>query len=327
MKRFIQCRMITIITIFISSMFLQFVQAEARRPECIVPAKRGGGLDMTCKLVQSSFEETELIMRPIRLVYMPGKIGATAYDFFTTDRNDDVNTVIAFSTGTLLSIAQGKYGQHDEHDVRWLAAIGIDYGALFVRADSPLKNLKDFVEALQNHPQSVLIGVEGAEGNQDWMQVALLSKSGQYDAKKITYRSFEGGGDIIESLFHKKIQVMSSSLSEMMPYMDSGDIRVLAVFSEEDIGELYNIPTAKSQGYDVVWPVVRGVYVGPNVTESDYQWWKSKFDALLIHKEFDGLRAQYDMLPFALTGNELDQYIDEQVHYLRGLSEEFDLVK
>ena len=121
--------------------------------------------------------------------------------------------------------------------------------------------------------------------------------------------------------------VRQTARAKALRKFKSGDIRVLAVFSEEDIGELYNIPTAKSQGYDVVWPVVRGVYVGPNVTESDYQWWKSKFDALLIHKEFDGLRAQYDMLPFALTGNELDQYIDEQVHYLRGLSEEFDLVK
>lgn len=120
---------------------------------------------------------------------------------------------------------------------------------------------------------------------------------------------------------------MSSNLSEMMSYMDSEDIRVLAVFSEEDIGELYNIPTAKSQGYDVVWPVVRGIYVGPNVTESDYQWWKSKFDELMASKEFDEWRLEYQTLPLGMTGKEFELYIDQQAHRLRRISQDFGVMK
>ena len=49
-------------------------------------------------------------------------------------------------------------------------------------------------------------------------------------------------------------------------------MRILAVFSETrlDEPEMKDIPTAKEQGYDIVWPVVRGFYLGPKVSDEDY---------------------------------------------------------
>ena len=55
---------------------------------------------------------------------------------------------MAWSSGSLLNLAQGKFGRFDESAVRWLAAVGTSYGAIAVKSDSPYKTLDDLVKAL-----------------------------------------------------------------------------------------------------------------------------------------------------------------------------------
>ncbi len=107
------------------------------RTECIAPAKPGGGFDLTCKLIQVSLLETKAIEKPMRVTYMPGGVGAVAYNAIVAQRPAEAGTVVAFSGGSLLNLSQGKFGRYDVNDVRWLATVGTDYGMIAVRADSP----------------------------------------------------------------------------------------------------------------------------------------------------------------------------------------------
>ena len=118
------------------------------KTECIAPAKPGGGFDLTCKLAQSGPVRTgKLVADPMRVTYMPGGIGAVAYNTIVAQRPDAANTIVAFSGGSLLNLAQGKFGRYNENDVRWIAAIGTDYGALVVAENSPYKSMKDVLAA------------------------------------------------------------------------------------------------------------------------------------------------------------------------------------
>ena len=106
-------------------------------------------------------------------------------------------------------------------------------------------------------------------------------------------------------------------------------MRLLAVFANErlDEPEMKDIPTAKEQGYDIVWPVVRGFYLGPKVSDEDYAWWKAAFDKLLASEEFNTLRDQRELFPFAMTGPELDTYVKKQVADYKVLAQEFGLIQ
>lgn len=304
------------------------VNAEPRRPECIAPAQPGGGFDLTCKLIQSGFKDTNLITRPIRVTYMPGGVGAVAYNRIIANRNNDPNAIIAFSTGSLLNIAQGKFGKYTEKDVKWLAAIGTDYGAISVKSDSQFQTLNDLVKALKMDPKSAIIGAGGSIGGQDWLQIALLSKKADFDIKNISYVALEGGGEIVTNILGNHIDVMSSGVAEVIPYIESGDMRILAVFSNERLeGSLADIPTAKEQGFDVEWPVIRGFYMGPKVKDTDFIWWNDKFNELLNDEIFKTLRIQRDLLPLSLIGKDLESYIDKHVMQLRELSEDFGLIE
>ncbi|MEE9100345.1 Bug family tripartite tricarboxylate transporter substrate binding protein [Pseudomonas sp. QE6] len=303
--------------------------AEPKRPECIAPASPGGGFDLTCKLAQSALMDSKLLSKPMRVTYMPGGVGAVAYNAVVAQRPADGNTITAFSSGSLLNLAQGKFGRFDENAVKWLAAVGTSYGAIAVPADSPFKNLGDLVAALKADPSKVVIGSGGTVGSQDWMQTALIAKAAGIDPKQLRYVALEGGGEIATALLGGHIQVGSTDISDSMPHIRAGKMRLLAVFAEERLKDegMTDIPTAKEQGYDIVWPVVRGFYVGPKVSDEDYAFWKGAFDKLLASEDFAKLRDQRELFPFAMTGPELDTYVKQQVTQYKQLAREFGLIQ
>lgn len=305
------------------------LMAEPKRPECIAPAAPGGGFDLTCKLAQSALMDAKLLSKPMRVTYMPGGVGAVAYNAVVAQRPGDAGTITAWSSGSLLNLAQGKFGRFDENAVRWLAGIGTSYGAIAVRSDSPYKTLDDLVNALKADPGKVVIGSSGTVGSQDWMQTALLAKAAGIDPRNLRYVALEGGGEIATALLGGHIQVGSTDIADSMPHILAGNMRILAVLSDERLpGEdKANIPTAKEQGYDITWPVVRGFYLGPKVSDEEYAWWKAAFDQLLASEDFAKLRDQRELFPFAMTGPELDAYVKQRVAQYKDMAKEFGLTQ
>ncbi|WP_218422009.1 tripartite tricarboxylate transporter substrate binding protein [Stutzerimonas stutzeri] len=299
--------------------------AEPKRPECIAPAKPGGGFDLTCKLAQSGLKDAGLLKAPMRVTYMPGGVGAVAYNAVVAQRTAEAGTITAFSSGSLLNLAQGKFGRYDETAVRWLAAVGTDYGAISVRADAPYQDLDDLIAAVKKDPGSVVFGAGATIGGQDWMQTALIARAAGVDPQKLRYVAFEGGGETLTAMLGGHVRVTSSGLGEVTPQLDAGKIRILAVLSDERLpGKLADIPTAKEQGYDISWPVIRGFYMGPEVSDEDFNWWKSQFDSLLADEDFAKLR---DLFPLSMTGDELKAFVEKQVQDYKALAGEFGLVK
>lgn len=87
---------------------------------------------------------------------------------------------MAWSSGSLLNLAQGKFGRFDETNVRWLAAVGTSYGAIAVKSDSPYKTLDDLVQALKKDPSKVVIG-SGGTGRQPGLDANRADRQGRRD--------------------------------------------------------------------------------------------------------------------------------------------------
>jgi len=311
------------------SFFNLLQAAEPRRPECIAPAAPGGGFDLTCKLAQTALVQSKQLVNPMRVTYMPGGIGAVAYNAVVAQRPKDAGTIVAFSSGSLLNLAQGKFGRFDENAVKWLAAVGTSYGAIAVRSDAPWQTLPELIAAIQKDPGQVVIGAGGTVGSQDWMQVALLARVAGIDPKKLRYVAMEGGGELATALLGGHIKVASTDIADSIPHVQSGDMRILAVLSDERLpgATTEAIPTAKEQGVEVSWPVVRGFYVGPKVSDEAYAWWKNAFDHLLASEDFVKLREERELYPFSMSGEELDTYVKKQVAQYRELAQEFGLIR
>ncbi|MDH5339325.1 MAG: tripartite tricarboxylate transporter substrate-binding protein [Rubrivivax sp.] len=297
------------------------------KTECIAPAKPGGGFDLTCKLAQSALMDGKYISDPMRISYMPGGIGAVAYNTVIAQRPAEANTIVAFSGGSLLNLAQGKFGRYNENDVRWLAAVGSDFGAVIVAESSPLKSLSDLIAAVKADPTKVVFGAGGTVGSQDWMKAALTARAAGLDPRSMRFVAFEGGGEAITALQGGHVQVYSGDASEAEEQMKAGaKIRVIAVMADKRLeGRLAAVPTAKEQGMDIEWPIIRGFYVGPKVSDADYKVWSETFDKMMATPAFNKLRAERGLFQFAKTGADLDAFVKQRVAFYRTLAADFGL--
>ena len=90
---------------------------------------------------------------------------------------------------------------------------------------------------------------------------------------------------------------------------------------------LENVPkTAKEQGYDFTWPIMRGFYVGPDVSDVDYRWWVNSFATMMADPRFDELRRDLGMFRYSKTGAALDVAIKERMQTYRELADSFGLI-
>ncbi len=296
-------------------------------PECIVPAKVGGGFDLTCKLVERLVAHKPGRGKPLAIRYLPGGIGAVAFDRMVTGQLPNPNALVAFSSGSLLNLAQGKFGPHTASDVRWLAAVGTDYGAIAVPADSPIRTLPDLVLQLQRDLGRVVFGAGGTVGSQDWVKAALLVKAAGQDHKSMRFVSFEGGGEALAALQGKHVSVFCGDAAEALQALDAGaKIRLIAILSDTRLpGKRANIPTAREQGIPLVWPVIRGVYLGKNVGDDAFRQWTEFFQTRMALPEFAQMQAQYGLYAAPMTGKALADFVHAQVHSYTQLAAELGL--
>jgi putative tricarboxylic transport membrane protein len=301
--------------------------ARAAEAECIVPSKPGGAMDLTCKLARKALHG-ESGPAAMRLTYLPGGIGAVAWHTLVSQRGAEPNTLVAFSGGSLLNLAQGKFGKATAGDVRWVAALGADYGMIAVRADSQYKTLAELLDALRRNPKKVLIGVSGTIGSQDWLKMARLARLAGIDPKVLRFVALEGGGENFTALDASYVHVVAGDASEAALYAGAGKVRVLAVMSEHRLpGVLAAVPTVREQGYDLVWPIIRGVWMGPRVPDADYQRWVRAFEKMEANQEFAQMRAAYGLYPFSMTGAALTDYVKHAVDDYNQQARQFQLVR
>ena len=302
-----------------------FAQSQIDNPECVAPANPGGGFDLTCRVAQTGLEPH--LSEPVQVTFMPGGIGAVAYNLFNTTRTDDGSAIVAFSTGSLLNIVTGKYGEFTENDVRWVGTAGADFGAVVVRNDSDYTDLKGLMDDFAADPASVVVGAGGSVGSQDWMKGALLLREAGASPMDMRYVAFDGGGDAIAALLGGSIEVYMGDVGEMVPHIESGQMRILGVMSPDRLDAPFaEIPTAMEQGYDVEWTILRGFYMGGEVSDEDYQKWVDAFEAAYATEEFAAVQKERGLLPLNLAGDALTDRITQNVATLREIATEAGLL-
>jgi putative tricarboxylic transport membrane protein len=174
----------------------------------------------------------------------------------------------------------------------------------------------------------VLIGVSGTIGSQDWLKMARLAQQSGIDPKVLRFVALEGGGEAFTAMHANYVQVVSGDASEATLYAGQGKVRVLAVLSEKRLpGVLAGVPTAREQGVDLVWPIIRGVWMGPRVPDAEYRRWVATFDRMMATPAYARERAAHGFYPFSMTGDALTSYVQTAVDDYKRQARQFNLVR
>ena len=127
---------------------------------------------------------------------------------------------------------------------------------VIVNANSPYNTLGEMMDAIKANPNGLISGACGA-GSQTHIEMEMLAYMVDSDIKSI---AFDGGSAAIAALLGNNIDVTVQTPADCKQYLESGDLKCLAVLSSERLkGEIFkDIPTAIEQGYDLVSECYQG---------------------------------------------------------------------
>jgi putative tricarboxylic transport membrane protein len=264
----------------------------------------------------------------VRTTNMPGAGGGVAYAHTVAQRADDPDLLVAASPSTTLRLAERQYGHLTEDDVRWVGALGAEYGVLAVATEAPWRSLDDLLEAWRRDPSSLVVAGGSAVAGQDHMKVLLLAYRAGIDPRKIRYVPFDGGGEAMTALLGGFVQVFSGDASEVEGQVAAGRMRVLVVLAPEAVGGfLEGVPTAHDSGLDVDWVTWRGFYVPAGIGEERYRAWVEILRKVGTSTEWSAARVANNLEPFFLVGDSFESFVKAQVKDFRAMSREIGLVR
>ncbi len=312
----------------VSTLILAGMAGSAGAAECIAPANPGGGWDFTCRTIGKIMYDIGVVDEPIQVTNMAGGGGGLAYSHVVNERSDDAELIVAASSATATRLAQNAYAGMTADQVRFLGAIGADPGVIAVAADSPYMSLNDLLDAVIADPTSVTFAGGSAGGGFDHLKVLMaLGRVGFTDVKAVKYVGLDGGGDALTQTIGGFTQAMTGDMSEVVGFLKSGDIRVVAVFTEERVPGFEDIPTAKEQGIDIVSVNWRGLYVPKGISEEDYMRWSDALKAVGESQEWADARVANGLAPFLLVGPEFSGWLDGVVAEIADLSREIGVIQ
>lgn len=302
--------------------------AAATAAECIAPANPGGGWDFTCRQIGKIMFDIGAVENPIQVTNMAGAGGGLAYNHVVAERGDDEDLIIAASSATTTRLAQNAYAGMTADQVRFVGAIGADPGVIVVAADSPYQSLTDLLDAIKADPGSITFAGGSAVGGFDHLKpLMLLSESGFDDVKSVKYIGLDGGADAITQTVGGFTNAMTGDMSEIVGFLKSGDIRVLAVLTEERVPGFDDIPTAKEQGVDVVAVNWRGLYVPKDVSDETFNMWAERLQKVADSDEWKETMEANGLAPFTSVGDDFQNYVNDVVAQVRQLSKDIGVIQ
>ncbi|NHF74428.1 tripartite tricarboxylate transporter substrate binding protein [Paracoccus sp. 12-3] len=305
------------------------VAFEPEKTECIAPANPGGGWDFTCRQFGKVAQDLGLIPGTMQVVNLSGGGGGVAFAEVVNKRKDSNDLVVAASTATATRLAQNAYPGNTADQVRWLGSVGADYGVIAVAADSEIETLPQLMEQIKADPRSVSFGGGSAVGGWDHLKILLTAdKAGIEDVRTVKYIAFAGGGEAITQLLAGSLQAYTGDLSEAKGFVDSGDIKVIAVLSPERLeGEFSKFPTAKEQGIEAVGANWRGFYAPGGMSEDAYDYWSKTIADLYASDEWQQVMETNGLAPLGMTGDEFQTYVQASITEIADLSREIGLIQ
>ncbi len=300
----------------------------ANAAECIAPANPGGGWDFTCRQIGKILYDIGEVADPVQVTNMAGGGGGLAFSNVVNERSDDADVIVAASSATTTRLAQNAYGGMTADMVRFVGAIGADPGVIVVAADSPFMTLSDMVDAIKADPGSVAFAGGSAAGGFDHLKVLQIVKAAGFDdIRKIKYIGVDGGADAITQTVGGFTQGMTGDMSEVVGFIRAGEVRVLAVLTEERVPGFEDIPTAMEQGFDVVAVNWRGLYVPKDISDDAFNAWADKLAAVAASDEWKAAMEANGLAPFTKVGGDFQSWIDGVVASTEELSREIGVIQ
>jgi len=248
----------------------------AKAVEFIVPAGTGGGADQMARFIQTVVSKHNLMKQPIVVMNKGGGAGAEGFLMMKGSKGDPHKLVITLSN--LFTTPLATDVPFNWRDLTPLQMLALDQFVLWVNAEAPYKNAREYVAAARTAgPGKLKMGGTGSK-QEDQIITVAMEKQGDV---KFTYVPFKGGGEVAVQLVGKHVDSTVNNPIEAVAQWRGGKLRPLCVFDSKrmpykakvtDTMAWSDIPLCKESGLDVEYVMLRGIFMAPGVSAEQQQF-------------------------------------------------------
>ncbi|MHB0869578.1 MAG: tripartite tricarboxylate transporter substrate binding protein [Chloroflexota bacterium] len=226
----------------------------------IVPFGPGGTSDLTGRFVADALSKE--LGQPVVVVNREGAGSAVGLQELASAKADGYT--IGLATSSLVTnkiIGQAKV---DYTQLAPLAQMLNSPGSIAVKADSPYKSLKEFLDDAKAKPDKVRVGNTGTGATWHLMSVMIEDATGT----ALLDVPYDGGSAIVAALLGGHIEAGAQSFSGFTPNVVAGKLRLLGITADKRDPSMPNVPTFKEQGVDLAYGLWNG-FLAPKGTPAE----------------------------------------------------------
>lgn len=219
--------------------------AEDAKPiRIIVPFAPGGSNDIVGRTVAQ-----ELSTRLSRNVYVDNRPGAGgAIGAETVARAEpDGNTLLLISSTFTMNASIMKLSYDPVKSFTPIAMLGMGPSVIAVPSSLPVATITELVAYSKANPGKVNFGSAGVASFQHFAIELFKSRTGA----DFTVVHYKGGGPALADVAAGHVQVTLGSLIQMLPFIQSGRIKLLAVAGPTRSPRIPDVPALSEAGINV----------------------------------------------------------------------------
>jgi tripartite-type tricarboxylate transporter receptor subunit TctC len=222
----------------------------------VVPFPAGGVLDIAARLVATKVAETS--HNPVVVENRAGGNGHLAAVTVATAPADGYTLLLATNSHitdpVFLKPGQAKLSYDYLGDLTAVASLVRVDNVLAVHKDVPAKTVRELVAAVEKQPGKYNFGSNG-RGQPGHLIGLQLKYATKIDLLHVPYRSTPG---LYTDLSSGIVQIAVGSRASLLPFLDSGSVRVIATSGDRRDPSMPDVPTFAEAGYPTI---VGGVWM------------------------------------------------------------------
>ena len=218
----------------------------ARPVTLVAPFPPGGVADLTARPVAAALEK--VLKQPVAVVNKTGAAGAVGMQFVASSKPDGYTLLLALSSISIIPEADKLFGRQPAYTVDQLvplALISADPTVLVVRAESPWKTAKEFVDDAKRRPGEISYSSSGIYGTLH-MAMELLSHAAGIKLRHVPHA---GAAPALTAILGGHVDALASGPAVVLPHIKGGKLRALAGWGDRRVAALPDVPTFKELGY------------------------------------------------------------------------------
>ena len=290
---------------------------EPVRPvEFIVPAGTGGGADQMARTIQGIVTKHNLMKQPMVVINKSGGAGGEGFLDVKASGGNPHKIIITLSNLFTTPLATGI--PFNWKDLTPVAMLALDEFVLWVNADKPYKTAKEYIDAVKAAPPARSRWAAPARSRKTR---SSRSRSKRPPAARFTYIPYKGGGEVAVQLVGNHVDSTVNNPIEAVAQWRGGKLRPLCVFDaqpmayDEQIADgksWKDIPTCKSQGLDMEYLMLRGIFMSPKATKDQVEYYIDLFKKVRATPEWQDFMKSGAFNTTFLTGDDYAKWVEAE---------------